>query len=223
MSVSITSVNPSDIDAASDTSITIDFNVSRSVTGVVVTLVDGSNTIDTAVSTTFFPADANTANISLDSSGLDLSAVPSGTYNLYIVISDGSDNATSTAYSVNITNLPTPTPTPTFTDKPQIEDILNYPNPYSPVSGEPARFSFTVTNKNVDQVTILVYSSALRLIREYVFEMAAKDQIINRGYIELPAEAFAPLANGAYFYSIRVKGEDGETVRGKPGKLIIIK
>ncbi|MFW6210656.1 MAG: hypothetical protein ACOC4H_00905, partial [bacterium] len=165
----------------------------------------------------------NTVNIPLDSSGLDLSTVPSGSYDLYLSVSDGTDNSTSPAYQINITNQPTPTPTPTFTDKPEIEEIVNYPNPYSPESGLPVRFRFTLTNKNVEQVSILIYTSSLRLLKEYVFEDAAKDQIINRGYIELPAEVLSNLANGAYFYMLKVRDEDNSPIKGRPGKLIIIK
>ena len=108
-------------------------------------------------------------------------------------------------------------------DKLEITQLLPYPNPFNPsISGAIAKFGFEITQRNINSLSLRIYTSGYRLVKEVVLTDAALQTVINRRYIEYAAEDLMSLANGTYYYLI-IAEKDGEQVRSKIDKLIILK
>jgi len=127
------------------------------------------------------------------------------------------------------TNTPTHTstftytPTPTATSKVlEVTDLLPYPNPYDPIAQPFLRIKVKVTQKDVESLSVRIYSSAQRLIDEKVFEGQALTQILSGDCIYYQSETLKNLSNGTYYYVIMVT-KDGKEVRSKIDKVIILK
>jgi|GEM_PF-1258617 len=148
-------------------------------------------------------------------------------------------NTSTHTFTHTFTNTYTFTPTNTFTNTPQdtptftpthtptaetltIEKPMPWPNPYDPNTGLPVKIKCVVSQRDVDYLTIRIYTSANRLIKEKVYEEAALSQILNQGYVACPSEDFASLANGTYYYLFITK-KDGKELRSKIDKIIILK
>ena len=128
-------------------------------------------------------------------------------------------------YTPTYTNTPeftnTPTPEPTKEEL-EITDAIFYPNPYNPDSGASPKFSFKITRTDVDSVSIRIYTSSSRLVREAVFEGDARAYILNTKEIDYPGFGFESMANGIYFYVIAA-GYEGEVIKSKIGKMILLR
>jgi hypothetical protein len=95
----------------------------------------------------------------------------------------------------------------------QIQDITNYPNPFS----DGTVFTFRLT-KSAD-VKLEIYTSAGRLIKKY-------DAVpMDAGYNEIPEGSTwdgGDLSNGLYLYKITATDNDGNTVN-KTAKLVLMR
>jgi hypothetical protein len=120
----------------------------------------------------------------------------------------------------------TPTFTPTYSPTPGTQGItglLAYPNPFNPLTSAELRVQFTINQNNADKIAIRIYTASYRLIREEIWASAAKDVILNRGYVSYTSDHLQNLANGVYFYYLYATGADGKETRSKIDKVIILK
>jgi len=118
------------------------------------------------------------------------------------------------------TEIFTSTPTPVATKAElEITDQIAYPNPVNPKKDGGVLVKFTAT-RNYEEQHLLLYTAALRLIREksYKGNFAAGE-----GYIGLAVKEIDSLANGTYYYVILLKDDKGKTVKGKVGKIVVLK
>lgn len=127
-------------------------------------------------------------------------------------------------YTYTFTQTPTIiltfTPTPVATkEKLEIINQMAYPNPLNPEKDSAIIVKFTAT-RNFKEERLLIYTSALRLIREAAFK---GDFAAGEGYIGMAAKDLKTLSNGAYYYLVILKDDKGNEARGKVGKLIILK
>ncbi|HRQ45231.1 MAG TPA: hypothetical protein PLB12_12865, partial [Candidatus Goldiibacteriota bacterium] len=76
--------------------------------------------------------------------------------------------------------------------------------------------------KDVESLSVRIYSSAQRLIDEKVFEGQALTQILSGDCVYYQSDMLKKLSNGTYYYVIMVN-KDGKEVRSKIDKIIIIK
>ncbi|MFP4466671.1 MAG: glycoside hydrolase family 9 protein [Candidatus Goldiibacteriota bacterium] len=146
------------------------------------------------------------------------------------IIPDDTPTDTPT-YTYTFTQTPTYTNTPEFTHTPdpeptkeelEITDLIFYPNPYNPDSGASPKISFKITRTDVDSVSIRIYTSNLRLVREAVFEGDELSYIMNSKEIDYPGFGFKSMANGIYFYVITA-GYKGEMIKSKIGQMILLR
>ena len=115
----------------------------------------------------------------------------------------------------------TPTPEPTK-EVLEINDVITYPNPYNPDTGTGVTITFDITRTDVDRLSLRIYTTSSRLVRESVFEGTALEYIVNNKKFEYTLGGFDRLANGIYFYVLTADRE-GETVRSDIGKIVVLR
>ncbi len=122
------------------------------------------------------------------------------------------------------TNTFTQTPTQTISQgkfKFENEEIVPYPNPVSGKSDVRIRYK---TKGEEEQITLRIYTNALRLIKEISF---GKSKIIKNtdGTKELviPNYQIRDFAQGVYYYILVAKDKDNLEIKSKVCKMAIIK
>jgi hypothetical protein len=143
---------------------------------------------------------------------------------VYTAVATNTYTYTATAtytFTVAPTVTYTPTAAPTDTTL-RVVDIMPYPNPFNPLKQDKVTFKFTVTQKNVDRLSLRVYTTSSRLVKEVVYEQSALAVMVKAGKIPVDAGVFKNLANGSYYYVVIVT-QNGKEVRSKIDKLVVIK
>jgi non-lysosomal glucosylceramidase len=129
-------------------------------------------------------------------------------------------------FTYTATETPVFTATPTYTkvpaDKQEITEVLPYPNPFNPSRYNYVRISFKIAQPDTERLSLRIYSSSYRLIREVSYERDALTQIVNRGYIQYESKHLETLSNGTYYF-VLLAGEQGDETRSRVQKIIIIK
>jgi len=125
------------------------------------------------------------------------------------------DTATCT---ITITLTPTATPTAQ-----EITDVRPYPNPVNPEKDQEVRIGFKIAQADINKLIIKIYTSGYRLIKEVKLEDPNEiNNAITQGFVDIRIKDLQMLANGAYYFYIKVDRK-GEVCRSKIEKLVILK
>ena len=115
--------------------------------------------------------------------------------------------------TLTATLLPTGTATVTATievkDKPEIIDVVIFPNPVKQPSD--LKISFDVT-RHVPKITVRVYTAAYRRVIEEIYEGA----FIRNTVITVPQRKISRLSAGTYYVIIYAGADSGGIIKSKP-------
>lgn len=145
--------------------------------------------------------------------------LPTGTYTATATNTGTNIVIATSTYTFTQTATLTPTVTPSAQE---IVSVKPYPNPILPGTAE-VFFEFTLAQKNIKTIGVRIYTPAFRLIREAVYEQAAKDLIVNAGRLRYDASNFTGMARGGYYYYLYVISDNNVMTRSKTDKIIILR
>jgi hypothetical protein len=125
--------------------------------------------------------------------------------------------------SLTISLTPTPglsgTPTPAQTEKGQLKIVnaITAPNPYQGTGKLVLAFTLT---RSINRFEFKLFTSSFRLVRD-----VRLNNTFASGYnvTEVNAGQVSGLANGTYYYVIKVSGAEGTSANSKLGVLVVIK
>jgi hypothetical protein len=124
---------------------------------------------------------------------------------------------------LTISLTPTPglsgTPTPAQTEKGQLKIVnaITAPNPYQGTGKLVLAFTLT---RSINRFEFKLFTSSFRLVRD-----VRLNNTFASGYnvTEVNAGQVSGLANGTYYYVIKVSGAEGTSANSKLGVLVVIK
>jgi hypothetical protein len=146
--------------------------------------------------------------------------VPAVYTTTYTPTNSGSNTATATYTPTNSGNItPTATAMVKQGDVLKIDNMYFYPQPASPVKNDIFYLQFSAT-KRYTTIMISLYSTSFRLIK--VLEESSSYNA-GKKRMAVSSSYFKNLANGTYYYTVKLIGEDGKEVRSKADKFIILK
>ncbi|PKL91434.1 MAG: hypothetical protein CVV21_07570 [Candidatus Goldiibacteriota bacterium HGW-Goldbacteria-1] len=122
-----------------------------------------------------------------------------------------------------------PAPTATITNTPSsiiaedakqiISEVMIYPNPYNSKISPAGPFVIFKLAKNAAGVSLRIYSSSFRLVKNIEFE-GVFTAGLNRAHTR--AEDFKNLSNGTYYFVLTADGASGKA-KSKADKMIVLK
>jgi len=124
-----------------------------------------------------------------------------------------------------LTNTPVNTATLTPTKTPEVQEITGikpWPNPVNPDKDVEVKIGFKIAQQDIEQIVIRIYTAGYRLIKEIKKEGAEAVAIANQGYINIKKDDLKTLANGVYYYYIKVERK-GEICKSKVDKIIVLR
>ncbi len=133
------------------------------------------------------------------------------------------ETASATLTATNIIETSTVTPTQAATGTLKIWRVKPYPNPYNPGTGIPLNIAVNVTSVNIDSITLKIYTTSYRLIKEQVFEGSYIQQVSD-GLVVLQYDSsnLSNLSSGTYYYVV-IADKGGVKARSKYDAIIILK
>ena len=140
------------------------------------------------------------------------------------ITATGTASATCTVPGATPNTTSTPTPTATAIAPAgvlTIGPIKPYPNPLNPVTW-PLKIAVNVMPNDVDSITVKIYTTAYRLIREEIFEGTAVEKTENGVIVQYDSSELIGLSSGTYYYAV-IAEKGGARVRSKIDKIIILK
>jgi hypothetical protein len=188
-------------------------------TSLIVTSLNPSGTKDDTI-------DMTTYTIPSDK----IKTVPNGQYLMTVETTSKDGDSYSSSQLVTIQNstaaVSTPVPLSDTLSIPKDQPFFPYPNPANGKTDVKVKFYVT---KDASSVTFKMYTPASRLIRNLdvpvkMFNDGLTSTIkAGNNTVTIPAESFAGLANGTYYYLIIVKDSSGNTAKSKIDKIVLIK
>jgi hypothetical protein len=120
------------------------------------------------------------------------------------------------------TFIPTITVTPVQNVVQEITDIKSYPNPVNPDRDIIFRIGFKIGQKNINKLTINIYTTGFRFIKEIPIKNADAASAANNGFVDVDINELKPLANGVYYYYIKAF-KDENVCKSDIDKIVILR
>jgi hypothetical protein len=183
-----------------------------------------TSTATSVATSTFTSAATNTSTATVngvtDTGTSTPVAINTGTFTYTPTFTYTQTYTNTATYTVTAAATLTFTATPVATsDKLSVLAVISYPNPYFHQKSGNLRLQYFAT-RNFTQFDFVMYTQGLRLIHEIVYQNSYSAGTKNT---EIPYSTFANIANGTYYYLIKLKDSDGNEAKSKIGKLIVLK
>ncbi len=131
----------------------------------------------------------------------------------------GFTRTTTQAPTATVTQTPVATVEPTGVIT--IGPIKPYPNPINPAKW-PLKIEVQITPNDIESITLRIYTTAYRLIKEQIFNGTEVDKVSNGIILTCDSKTLSDLSDGAYYYVV-IAQKGGVKVRSKVDKIIILK
>jgi len=124
--------------------------------------------------------------------------------------------------TTTVSQQPTITVTPVQNIEQEITDMKSYPNPVNPDRDTIFRIGFKIEQKNINKLTINIYTAGFRFIKEITIKNADALSAANNGFISVDINELKPLANGTYYYYIKAF-KDENVCKSVIDKMIVLR
>jgi len=139
-----------------------------------------------------------------------------------ITVLSATPTPTASLPAVTFTPVP-PTCTPTVPENlSKIGPLKPYPNPFNPGINTVLKIALGETIGSADSITLKIYTTAFRLVREKIFIGADAAQIAESGILQYDSSNIRELSAGTYYYIVLAE-KGGIKVKSSVDKIIILK